>query len=156
MPKQSAGVLLYRRKPEGIEVLLVHPGGPFWWNRDEGAWSIPKGETHPDEELIAAATREFFEETAHAVTGPFIPLASVRLKSGKAIHGFAAEGDLDPRAVRSNSFKAEWPPRSGKIAEYPEVDKAAFFTLDEARVKLHPAQVPFLDRLSVVLECDTP
>ncbi len=152
MAKQSAGVLLYRRRARAVEVLLVHPGGPFWANRDEGAWSLPKGELQADEDHLAAARREFAEETGHTLVGDFTPLASVRLKSGKVIHAFAIEGDLDPSAIHSNFFETEWPPRSGVLRQYPEVDRAAFFSLSDASAKLHPGQIPFLERLATLLE----
>ncbi|MDX2053668.1 MAG: NUDIX domain-containing protein [Polyangiaceae bacterium] len=147
MPKRSAGVLLYRGHGAALEVLLVHPGGPFWANRDDGAWTIPKGELLENEPLLTGAQREFLEETGHTVSGTFTPLGSVRLKSGKIVYAFCVEGDLDPATVRSNLFEAEWPPRSGKIRKFPEVDRAGFFGLEAARVKLHPGQLPFLERL---------
>jgi len=150
--KQSAGLLMYRRRGE-LEVLLVHPGGPFWARRDDGAWTIPKGEidTIDKEEALATARREFQEETGMAPEGPFVALSPVRQKGGKVVHAWAFAGDCDPATLTSNTFTMEWPPRSGKFAEFPEVDRAAFFGLAEARVKLNPAQVAWLDELVRVL-----
>lgn len=143
----SAGILLYRRRPK-LEVLLVHPGGPYWARRDEGAWSIPKGLAETGEDLYEAALREFAEETGHPApcTDP-IPLGSVTLRSGKTVHAWACEGDLDPAALRSNTFTMEWPPDSDTTAEFPEVDRAEWFPVEAARSKLNPGQVPFVDRL---------
>ena len=138
--KRSAGILLYRSGAE-LEVLLVHPGGPFWARKDLGAWSIPKGEHEPDEEALAAARREFEEETGTAVDGELVDLGSVKLKSGKVIEGWALEGDLDAAAVRSNTF-------TFRGREFPEVDRAEWFGLEAAREKINPAQAAFLDRLS--------
>jgi predicted NUDIX family NTP pyrophosphohydrolase len=149
--KISAGLLLYRRRNERIEVLLVHPGGPFWRSKDAGAWSIPKGEIDDGEELLAGARREFLEETGIEPTGPFIALGSARLKSGKQVFAWAFEGDCDPLAIKSNDFEIEWPPRSGKLKRFPEVDRAEFFELDEARNKLNPAQTAFLTELVAAL-----
>jgi predicted NUDIX family NTP pyrophosphohydrolase len=147
MPKISAGLLMYRIRSGAIEVLLVHPGGPFWSNKDQGAWSIPKGETKGDEDPLHAAQREFQEETGFAAQGDFISLGSVRLKSGKTIHGWAFQGECDPSLIKSNLITLEWPPKSGKFIDVPEIDRAAFFSVVEARTKINPAQVPFLDRL---------
>jgi predicted NUDIX family NTP pyrophosphohydrolase len=148
MPKRSAGVLLYRLTGERPEVLLVHPGGPFWARRDAGAWSIPKGEYDDDEDPLTSALREFEEETGAAL-GPseLIELGTVKQKGGKVVTAWAAEGDLDPDAVRSNTFTIEWPPRSGRMAEFPEIDRAAWFDFDAAREKLVSAQAELLDRL---------
>jgi predicted NUDIX family NTP pyrophosphohydrolase len=151
MSKVSAGILLFRRGGPEPEVLLVHPGGPFWASRDAGAWSIPKGEVQPEEDVLAAAVREFREETGLAAEGAPVSLGSIRQKGGKEVHAWALEGECDPSSLRSNVFTMEWPPRSGKLAEFPEVDRAAFFTVGEARVRLNPAQAPFLDRLMTVL-----
>ena len=148
--KHSAGLLLYRRGPAGAEVLLVHPGGPFWARRDEHAWSVPKGEFGPDEEPIAAARREFAEETGFVADGTPIDLG-VQKRSGKAIHVWAAEGDCDPATVRSNSFTIEWPPRSGQMREFPEVDRAEWFDLAAARQKIHKNQSAFIDALEMIL-----
>ncbi len=145
----SAGILLHRNG--GAEVLLVHPGGPFWARKDEGAWSIPKGEYDDGEDPRACARREFAEETGTELPdGALAELGTVRLKSGKVITGFAVEGDLDPATIRSNTFELEWPPRSGRTQAFPEVDRAAWFGLDEARVKLNPAQAAFVDRLEAL------
>jgi len=145
--KQSAGILLYRRGAGALEVLLVHPGGPFWKNRDAGAWSIPKGEFDENEEALAAARRELTEETGVVAEGPFVALTPLRQRAGKLVYAWAAEGDCDASAIRSNLFSMEWPPRSGRTAEFPEVDRAAWFTLPQARAKLLEAQLPFLDEL---------
>lgn len=146
-PKESAGLLLYRRRDDRIEVLLVHPGGPLWKKKDEGAWSIPKGELDGDEDALACARREFEEETGFVANGPFLPLGSVRQKSGKLVHAWAFEGDCDPSALRSNGFEMEWPPRSGRMQQFPEIDRAEFFDIERARERLNPAQVDFLDEL---------
>jgi predicted NUDIX family NTP pyrophosphohydrolase len=148
MAVRSAGILLYRLRPAGPEVLLVHPGGPYWARRDAGAWSIPKGEHAEGEDALECARREFEEETGSAPpAGELAALGEVRLRSGKRVSGWAAEGDLDPEAVRSNTFELEWPPRSGRRQAFPEVDRAGWFGLDDARGRMLPAQVPFLDRL---------
>lgn len=146
--KTSAGLMLYRRLSGAVEVLLVHPGGPFWARKDAGAWSIPKGEAAPGEDLEAAARREFEEETGFPAPSRLLPLGSIRQKAGKVVYGFAAEGDCDPLAIRSNRFDLEWPPRSGKTISVPEVDRAEWFTLDAARARINPAQAAFLDRLA--------
>ena len=151
MAKRSAGLLLYRRGERGLEVLLVHPGGPFWRAKDLGAWSLAKGEIDPGEEPAACALREFEEETGTRLEGLPVPLGEVRQAGGKTVIGFALEGDLDPDAIRSITFELEWPPRSGRRQSYPEVDRAAWFTLDEAREKLNAAQAAFLDRLVALL-----
>jgi predicted NUDIX family NTP pyrophosphohydrolase len=142
---------MYRRSHGRIEVLLVHPGGPFWAKRDLGAWTIPKGEILPSEEPLAAARREFEEETGIAASGPVHPLGQVRLKSGKIVHAWAFEGDCDPAAIRSTTFKMEWPPRSGLEREFPEVDRGAWFPLDTAAERLTPGQAPLLDALGRLL-----
>ena len=151
MPKKSAGVLLFRRTGGAIEVLLVHPGGPFWAKKDDHVWSIPKGEFEDSEDPLDAARREFTEETGAIADGNPIPLAPLRQPSGKTIHAWAMEGDFDPAALRSNSFSMEWPPRSGKTQEFPEVDRAGWFAPEEARVKLAPGQVGFVEELIGVL-----
>jgi predicted NUDIX family NTP pyrophosphohydrolase len=151
MPQISAGLLMYRRVDGNLQVLLVHPGGPFWRNKDDGAWTLPKGEAGAGEDLLAAARREFTEETGFGPDGPFVPLEPVKQKAGKVVHAWAVEGDCDPSAVRSNTFTIEWPPRSGKQVAFPEVDRADFFDLETARKKINPAQVALLDRLAAVL-----
>jgi predicted NUDIX family NTP pyrophosphohydrolase len=146
--KRSAGILLYRLGSGGPEVLLVHPGGPFWARRDAGVWSIPKGEYEDGDDPLACALREFEEETGSTLPpGELVELDDVKQKGGKVVTAWAAEGDLDADAVRSNSFTMEWPPRSGRTAGFPEVDRAGWFGIDEAREKLNPAQAEFLDRL---------
>jgi predicted NUDIX family NTP pyrophosphohydrolase len=152
MPRQSAGVLLYRRREGAVEVLLVHPGGPFWARKDLGAWSIPKGEYGPGEDPLAVAMREFQEETGHrAPSAGLLELGSVRQRGGKVLTAFAAPGDLDPAAVASNTFTMEWPPRSGERREFPEVDRAGWFDPATARVKLQGAQAELVDRLLELL-----
>ena len=149
MPRTSAGLLLHRRRPDGgIEVLIGHMGGPFWARKDAGAWSIPKGEHGPDEEPRDVALREFAEEmgTPAPVTD-LVPLGEVRQSGGKRLTAWAAEGDLDAAAAVSNTFALEWPPRSGRLQEFPEIDRSAWFPVDVARDKLVKGQVPFLDRL---------
>jgi len=146
MPSTSAGLLLYRRRSGSLELLLVHPGGPFWSRRDTGAWSIPKGEYDAGDPL-AAACREFEEETGFSVEGPFEPLTPVKLKSGKIVRAWACEGDIDADSIRSNTFTMEWPPRSGVICTFPEVDRAAWFPTQEAARRLHPSQAPWVAEL---------
>ncbi|MGN6293530.1 MAG: NUDIX domain-containing protein [Chitinophagaceae bacterium] len=152
MKKQSAGILLYRFRGKIIEVFLVHPGGPFWKNKYAGAWSIPKGEYEETEDPLTAAIREFKEETGHAIKGPFLPLTSIKQKSGKWVHAWALEGELDETKVQSNSFEMEWPPGSGKQQAFPEIDKAAWFSLQEAKEKVNPAQVSLLHELGDLLQ----
>jgi len=152
MKRASAGLLLYRRAAGGLEVMLVHPGGPYWARKDIGAWSIPKGEIEPGEEALAAARREFEEETGATVQGEFVPLQSVKLRSGKVVHAWALQADFDTAALRSNLFSMEWPPKSGEQREFPEADRAAWFGIDAARVKIHPGQAPLLDYLLAHLE----
>jgi predicted NUDIX family NTP pyrophosphohydrolase len=148
----SAGLLLYRRRGEGPEVFLVHPGGPFWAGKDERAWSIPKGLFDPGKDPLAAALREFEEETGLSVEGTFVALTPRKQPSGKVVHAFALERDVDASSIRSNSFSMEWPPRSGRLQSFPEVDRAAWFPLEIARAKLHPGQVGFIDELARMLE----
>jgi predicted NUDIX family NTP pyrophosphohydrolase len=148
--KTSAGILLYRGDGESLEVLLVHPGGPFWAKKDEGAWSIPKGEVEAGEEPSACALRELEEEIGSSLgltAERLSELGEVRLKSGKVVQGWAAEGEFDPATLSSNTFKVEWPPRSGKEREFPEVDRAEWFSPEQARRKINPAQAAFVDRL---------
>jgi predicted NUDIX family NTP pyrophosphohydrolase len=148
MPVRSAGILLFRRPAGGLELLLVHPGGPFWARKDAGAWSIPKGEHADGEDALACARREFEEETGTVPpVGALVALGEVRQRSGKRVSAWAAEGDLDAGAVRSNTFTVEWPPRSGRMQEFPEVDRAGWFAPDAARRALIPAQSAFVDRL---------
>jgi predicted NUDIX family NTP pyrophosphohydrolase len=153
MPKLSAGVLMYRNAPGGVEVLLVHPGGPYWVKRDDGAWSLPKGEHGVEEDPLAAAIREFREELGVEPPGDPapVPLGELRQSSGKRVKAFALEGDVDVGAIRSNTFAIEWPPGSGTTREFPEVDRAGWFVLEAARRKLVPGQIGFLDRLSDLL-----
>ena len=148
--KRSAGILLFRRGGDGVEVLLVHPGGPFWKRRDEGAWSIPKGEIEPGEQAVAAALREFGEELGPAPefdSESLIELGSVRQRAGKVVEAWAAEGDFDPEQLQSISFEMEWPPRSDTQATFPEVDRAGWFTPEAARGKILVGQAPLIDRL---------
>jgi len=150
MAKNSAGLLMFRGSPQ-LEVLLVHLGGPFWAKKDAGAWFVPKGEIEPGENTLDAAKREFQEETGIAPHEPFLALGSVKNKSGKTITAWAFRGDGDPAKRRSNTFRMEWPPRSGKMAEFPEIDRAAFYTLGEAKEKMNAAEGVFLERLQEVL-----
>ena len=143
-PRRSSGILLFRRTPE-LQVLLGHMGGPFWTRKDEHAWSIPKGEHEPDEDAETAARREYAEETGHPAPAQLLPLGVVR--GSKVLTAWAAEGDLDPATVVSNTFDLEWPPRSGRVQQFPELDRAAWFDLPTARTKLVKGQLPFLDRL---------
>jgi predicted NUDIX family NTP pyrophosphohydrolase len=147
MPASSAGILLYRQKGRMLEVLLVHPGGPFWRNKDEGAWSIPKGEIERGEHPANVALREFREELGTAVEKPLSHLGEVRQRGGKRVIGFAVEGDLDCDAICSNTFEMEWPPKSGRRQNFPEVDRARWFDIELAREKILASQTPFLDRL---------
>ncbi len=150
-PNISAGLLLFRRTPGGLEVFLAHPGGPFWAAKDAGAWSIPKGIVEEGEELLAAARREFTEETGLHPQEPFVPLGSIRQKAGKEVHAWAWEGDADPDKVHSNTMRAEWPRGSGRWLTFPEVDRCAWFDLPTARQKINAAQAELLDRLVAAL-----
>jgi len=150
MPTQSAGILIYRKTGGKMQVFLVHPGGPFFKNKDLGAWSIPKGEFLDDEDPLTAAKREFEEETGQVINGDFIELGSVRLKSGKTVYAWAVEGDIDPEAIISNLFEIEWPPKSGKKQSFPEIDRASWFELEEARLKINGAQAGFIDELTKI------
>jgi predicted NUDIX family NTP pyrophosphohydrolase len=154
--KRSAGILLYRRLGGSVEVLLVHPGGPFWAKKDAGAWSIPKGEYDDGEDALEAARREFTEELGAAADGPTTPLGEVKQKGGKVVAAWGVQGDLDPALVRSNTFEMEWPPRSGRRQSFPEVDRAEWFTPEAALEKMNPAQHTFLERLLEVLERSEP
>lgn len=151
MSKQSAGVLLYRLKKNHLEILLVHPGGPFWAKKDLGSWSIPKGEFQEGEDILLAAQREFQEETGLSISGQFKPLSSIKQKGGKVVHAWAIEGDIDQTKIKSNTFKLEWPPKSGKMKEFPEIDKAEWFAVAVAKEKINPGQAVFLDRLVQIL-----
>ena len=144
--KQSAGILVFRFR-EDLQVFLVHPGGPFFKNKDLGAWTIPKGEFTEDEEPLDAARREFFEETGHTLSGDFIKLSPVKQKGGKVVLAWALEKDIDENDITSNTFQIEWPPKSGKMKSFPEVDKAAWFSTNEAKEKINPAQVAFIDEV---------
>lgn len=152
MPVKSAGVMLFRRNADRIEVLLVHPGGPFWAKKDEGAWSIPKGLYAPEEIPEAAALREFEEETGVAIAAPLLTLGDFRQPGGKIVTAFAAEGDFDPASLRSNIFTMEWPPKSGRMADFPEVDRAAWFDPAAAARKILKGQRPILDALIAHLD----
>jgi predicted NUDIX family NTP pyrophosphohydrolase len=151
MGKISAGLLMYRKRGGTVEVLLVHPGGPFWAKKDLGSWTIPKGECSPDEDVLACARREFQEETGFIPAGPFTRLTAVKQSGGKIVNGWAFEGDYDPATLRSNTFTMEWPPRSGRQRQYPEVDRAAWYPLDEARARILRSQRRLLDELERVL-----
>ena len=150
--KKSAGILIYKKLKDELQVLLVHPGGPFWKNKDAGAWSIPKGEFNDDEEPLAAAKREFEEETGLAISGKFLPLTPVKKKSGKMIYAWAVENDIELSSVKSNLFEMEWPPRSGKTQSFPEIDKASWFTVNEAKEKIVPGQFSFIQELLQLLQ----
>ncbi len=154
--KESAGLLMYRGRGGVLEIMLAHPGGPFWAKKDQGAWSIPKGELEPAEDQLHAAIREFEEETGHRPSGTFILLPAVRQSGGKVVHAWAVEGDLDPATIRSNAFSLEWPPRSGRVMEFPEVDTVEWFVLKEARVRIVKGQLPLLDELVRALPIATP
>ena len=145
---RSAGLLLFRRSAKGLEVLLVHPGGPFWAGKDLGAWSIPKGEIGPGEDPLEAARREFEEETGFVPEGPFVELMPVKQRGGKVVQAWAARGDWDPSRLSSDTFSMEWPPRSGRTQQFPEVDRAVWFALPEARRRILPGQIPLLEELA--------
>ena len=147
MPKRSAGILLYRKVNHVLQVFLVHPGGPFWKNKDDGAWSVPKGEYEDNEDPLTAAKREFYEETGHDIEEDFIELKPIKQKSGKIVQAWAIEGDIDPANIKSNLFEVEWPPKSGKMKSFAEVDRAGWFTVDEAKVKMNAGQVGLVEEL---------
>ena len=149
--KQSAGILLFRRRSNLLEVFLVHPGGPFWKNKDAGVWTIPKGEFTNDEPALDAAVREFHEETGHKLQGPFQPLSPIRQKGGKEVHAWSANGDMDLTSLSSNAFEMEWPPRSGRRQSFPEIDKYGWFDLTSACRLINPAQIAFLEELSATI-----
>jgi predicted NUDIX family NTP pyrophosphohydrolase len=146
MIRQSAGLLVYRETDEGVEVFLVHPGGPFYAKKDDGVWSIPKGEFDMENSLTAAR-REFEEETGQRIAGDFFELKPIKQKGGKIVHAWAVEADVDPQAIQSNTFTMEWPPKSGKMSEFPEVDRAAWFDPETAKQKINPAQSAFITEL---------
>jgi predicted NUDIX family NTP pyrophosphohydrolase len=154
MAKTSAGLLMYRVQDGVLEVLLVHPGGPFWARKDQGAWFVPKGEIEPGEGELAAAQREFEEETGIRPAGPYVSLGSVKHKSGKQVIAWAFAGTCNPSEVKSNTFMMEWPPRSGQQEEFPEVDRAEFFTVAQARARMHKQEFELLERLEAILERD--
>lgn len=154
MPKESAGLLVYRKRGGTIEVLLAHPGGPFWAKKDLGAWTIPKGLVEPGEEPLAAARREFAEETGWSADGNFLDLGRYRQPGGKIVHVFAAEGDFDPATLASNTFAMQWPPKSGRMQQFPEVDRAAWFSVEEAKRRILKGQAPALDRLAAKCAVD--
>jgi len=147
MKKESAGLLMYRMRDGKLEVLLVHPGGPWWHNKELGVWTIPKGEIEPGENALDAAQREFKEELGFEATGPFLPLGSIKQKAGKIVHAWAFCGDCNPTDIRSNLIRIEFPPRSGKEIEIPEIDRAEFFFMAEALQKINPAQMPLLEQV---------
>jgi predicted NUDIX family NTP pyrophosphohydrolase len=148
MPKISAGLLMYRIVDSQTEVLLVHPGGPFWQRKDDGSWTFPRGETEPGEDQLSAAIREFSEETGLHAHTPFLALGEVKLRSGKIVHAWAFQGSADPTLIRSNLFEIEWPPKSGRRQQFPEIDRAEFFPITEAERKIRAAEKPFLSRLA--------
>ena len=150
MPKQSAGILLYRKAAHGLQVFLVHPGGPFFKNKDEGSWSVPKGEYLPDEDPLMAAKREFQEETGHEITGDFIALNAIKQKGGKTVLAWALEGNIDQGNIKSNTFEIEWPPRSGKKQTFDEIDRAEWFDMAIAKIKINPAQAALIDELAAI------
>jgi predicted NUDIX family NTP pyrophosphohydrolase len=152
MPKKSAGLLVYRHTSGPVEVFLVHPGGPFWAKKDDGAWSIPKGEFSDDEDPLAAAKREFQEETGFVMTGEYKCLEPIRQLSGKIVYAWAVESDVNAKAIKSNTFSLEWPPRSGLSREFPEIDRASWFTVEAARRKILKGQVALLDQLTSKLK----
>jgi len=149
MAKQSAGILLYRIADNQLQVFLVHPGGPFFKNKDDGSWSIPKGEFAEDENPLDAAKREFQEETGQSIDGNFIELTPIQQKGGKIVHAWAVEGDIDHETIVSNTFEIEWPPRSGKKQSFPEIDRAAWFDLETAKVKINAAQAGLISELQL-------
>jgi predicted NUDIX family NTP pyrophosphohydrolase len=151
MGRTSSGLLMFRRREGRLEVLLAHPGGPYWHGKDDASWTIPKGEVAPGEELLDAAKREFEEETGVKPAGPFIPLTPVKQKAGKTVHAWAFEGDCDASCVVSNTYRVEWPPKSGQWQSFPEIDRAEFFDPETARRKINPAQAAFVEELERLL-----
>jgi predicted NUDIX family NTP pyrophosphohydrolase len=152
MAKTSAGILLYRNANSRLEVFLVHPGGPFWAHKDTGAWSIPKGEFEADEQPLAAAKREFTEETGYEVNGEFVELTPVKQSSVKTVYAWAVQGNVDASAIRSNTFSLQWPPKSGRYEEFPEVDRAQWFDMPTAKQKIVAGQVGLLEQLEVLVD----
>jgi predicted NUDIX family NTP pyrophosphohydrolase len=150
MPKQSAGILLYRKTAHSLQVFLVHPGGPFFKNKDDGSWSVPKGEYLPDEDALTAAKREFQEETGHEIAGDFIALSPIKQKGGKTVMAWAVEGNIDPDNIKSNTFEIEWPSRSGKKQLFDEIDRGEWFDIATAKIKINPAQSALIDELSAM------
>lgn len=149
--KQSAGILLFRRIHK-VQVFLAHPGGPYFAKKDNGWWSIPKGEFEPEESALAAAIREFKEETGMTLSGSFVPLEPITQKGGKKVHCWAMEGDIDPERISSNTFEIEWPPKSGKLHTFPEIDKAGWFSLEEAKEKINEKQIPLLEQIAEIVQ----
>ena len=154
MANKSAGLMLYRFKNRQLEIFLVHPGGPYWTKKDAGSWSIPKGEFTEDEDVLEAAKREFKEETGFTIDGDFVLLCPLKQPSGKVIHVWAVEGDCDPLKLKSNTFRLEWPPRSGKVQDYPEVDKGNWFNVTTAKEKISKGQLNFIDQLVELVGVD--
>jgi predicted NUDIX family NTP pyrophosphohydrolase len=154
MPRVSAGLLMYRIRDGQLQVLLAHPGGPYFTNKDDGAWTIPKGEIEPGEDLLEAAKREFKEETGVTPTGPFIALTPIRQKGGKIVHAWAFKGDCDPAAIVSNTFTMEWPLKSGRQMEFPEIDRADFFDVAAARQKIKAAQEALVEELEGIVDLE--
>jgi predicted NUDIX family NTP pyrophosphohydrolase len=152
MPRVSAGLLMYRFQEGRLQVLLAHPGGPFFKNKDDGAWTVPKGEIEPGEDLLEAAKREFEEETGVTPTGPFTALSPIKQKGGKIVHAWAFKGDCDPGAIVSNTFRMEWPPKSGRQIEFPEMDRADFFDVSAARQKIKAAQMPLVEEIEGIVK----
>lgn len=152
MARISAGLVMYRIREGELQVLLAHPGGPFFKHKDAGSWTIPKGEIEPDEDLLTAAKREFAEEIGVTPTGPFIPLQPITQKGGKVVHAWAFEGDCDTQSIVSNTFLLEWPPKSGKQVEFPEIDRAEFLDLNAAKLKVKATQIPLIEELSQILK----
>lgn len=155
MPKQSAGILLYRLNSKELEVFLVHPGGPFFAKKDAGFWTIPKGEYAESEDAFETAKREFCEETGCEIDGNFIELSSIKQKNGKIVHAWAVEGNINPENIKSNTFEIEWPPRSGKKQAFPEIDRGQWFGAEEAKEKINPAQVDLIDQLLAKISLQT-
>jgi len=155
MPLHSAGLLLHRLRDGRLELFLAHPGGPYWAKKDDGVWSIPKGLIDPDEDPLAAARREFHEETGHVIDGEFIPLGDLKQKGNKIVHAWAVAGDIDAESIRSNTYAVQWPPKSGQWRRYPEIDRAGWFGVADARRKILPGQAGFIDRLIELLDEST-